>query len=316
MMAYQTGTVASAADLLTAIRAFAVANGWANSVDVLNKGGCYLKLTSPSAGEVRLQSAKAGSFVAPNLCPRYSSIRFSNWPAVATYHLVAFASPDTIWCTLNFSVTDYVHLGFGSIQKYGSWNGGQWFHAQHGQDSSDANCITHIEGKARPYFWAVPSKYRDCALFWSQIDSDVWGDPNSGWSNKCSFVECDVRGEIWPAAASNVDESDQNIIHVPTIISPVHKFNPNAFNGQTVLTPFELFLRNTDGHFMSIGHVDHVRFVKLTNYNPGDVIEIGPDRWKLFPWYRKDINNPDGIDGAQSGPSTGVLGVAVRYDGV
>ena len=89
------------------------------------------------------------------------------------------------------------------------------------------------------------------------------------------------------------------------------------FNGQTVLTPFQLFLQNTDGHYMSIGHVGHLRFLRLTHYNPGDVIELGSDRWKLFPWHIKNAAYPDGKQVAYSDGnySTGLLGVAVRYDG-
>lgn len=131
--------------------------------------------------------------------------------------------------------------------------------------------------------------------------------------NAASNLHCELRGYVWepPTGTATIG------VHCPTILSPIQKYNPNVFNGQTVLTPFQLFLQNTDGHYMSIGHVGHLRFVRMTNYNPGDVIELGADRWKLFPWHVKNAAYPDGKQAAYSDGnySTGLLGVAVLYDG-
>jgi hypothetical protein len=310
-MAYQTGVITSAADLVTVVRDFAVANGWSASGDILNKGASHVRLTAPSLSEVRIEGARGGNFSAPDQCPRHARIYNTNWPASAVYHLVAFDNPDTLWCTINFAVNRHQHLGFGTMEKYGVWEGGDWFHGHHTTSNIDANCFAVVDGKGRPYYSASPN---NCALFWSQQDYSPWGTASN---NKCSFLHCELRGEVWPATGATNDASDLNIIHCPSILSPIQKYNPNAFNGQTVLTPFQLFLQNTDGHYMSIGHLGHLRFVRLTNYNPGDVIELGADRWKLFPWHIKDANYPDGKAPAYSDGSfsSGLLGIAVRYDG-
>lgn len=308
-MAYQTGTVASPSDLATLLKNFAVANGWTLAGDVVSKGGCHVELTAPSGSELRIRGARNGLFSGVDLCPRYSRILNTTWPSVATYHIVAFDSPDTVWCTINFGTIYYMHVGFGNLQKYGTWNGGMWFHAQHTTSNSDAACLAFIDGMARPYYSNSPN---NCAMFWSQQDYSPWGIASN---NKCSFLHCELRGEVWPATGSVTDSGNFNMIHCPTILQPTQKANPNAFNGQTVLTPFQLFLQNTDGHMMSIGHVGHLRFLKMTNYNPGDTIQIGSDRWRLFPWHRLDATVPDGVQNSNSGTTTGVLGVAVRYDG-
>lgn len=311
-MSYQTGTVSSAADLASAIRSFAVANGWTLSVDVLSKGGCHVRITAPSASEVRIEGAKNGNFNSPDICPRYSRIFLTSWPGIATYHMAAFDTPDTVWCTVVYGVTDHMHLGFGTVEKYGSWGGGAWFHASHTADaaSKDSNISSVVDGSGGPY---GSENTTEAGLFWSPRMNRTVGS-GSYFENAASSIQCDLRGRIWEPP----NDSTGTTIHCPTVIGPVHKLNPNTFNGQTLLTPFQIFLQNTDGHYMAVGHVEHVRFVKLTNYNPGDVIEIGPDRWKLFPWYRLDIGYPDG---RQTGlndviRSTGLLGVAVRYDGV
>lgn len=309
-MAYQTGVVTTASDLATTIKNFAVAQGWTLTGDVVSKNGCYVELTTPSSSELKVQGAKNGNFVAPDLCPRNSRIFLTNWPTSAIYHLMSFDNPETIWCTINFGTIYYMHIGFGNVQKYGDWAGGMWFHAQHTTSNKDLGCMTGINGYARPFYSNTPN---NCALFWSQLDNSII---SSASNNKCSFLHCELRGEIWPAMGAINDASDYNIIHCPTIIGPLQKCNPNAFNGQTVLTPFQLFLQGTDGHMMPIGHVEHLRFVKLTNYNPGDIIQLGPDRWKLYPWFKLDTANPNGISYSSDDlATTGVLGVAVRYDG-
>lgn len=312
-MSYQTGTITSAAELVTAVQSFAVANGWALAGGVLSKGGAYIRITSPSVGEVRIESARAGVFSTPDICPRYSKIGFTTWPTTATYHLAAFNSPDTVWLTMNYATTDHAHLGFGNLQKYGGWPGGQWFHAQHSQNPSciDDKVYSMVDGDGNTS-WGTES---GCALFWGQKDGRTWD--GFGIVGKPSYLHCELRGYIWEATIAATDQSTMNMIHCPSILTPIHKYNPNAFNGQTVLTPFELFLQNTDGNYMSIGHVGHLRFMKLTNYEAGDVLEIGPDKWKVFPWHRIDRTLPNGDKpGYSSGVrSTGVLGVAVRYDG-
>lgn len=316
-MAYESGNALSAANLVVAIQIFAQANGWTLTGDVLSKDGCYVQITAPSSTEVHIRGARNGNFAGVDLCPRLSRICLDPWPANATFHLAAFAAPDTIWCTVNWNTTDFAHLGFGTIQKYGTWAGGQWFHAQHnlgigstGPGTRNTECFVYIDGSGTAYQHSVPN---NCGLFWSQQDKDTFAGRDI--QQKVSHLHCELRGEVW-AAASNNDRTDLNTIHCPTVISPIQKRNPNAFNGQTILTPFQLFLQNTDGHYMPIGHVGHLRFVKMTNYNAGDVITLGPDRWKLYPWSRLDPTKPDGdIPGADQAYSAGMLGVAVRYDG-
>jgi len=66
---------------------------------------------------------------------------------------------------------------------------------------------------------------------------------------------------------------------------------------------------------MAIGRPEHIRFVRLVNYNPGDTLTIGSDAWRVYPAYVLDATQPDGRwTGSGGPPSTGNLGIAVRYD--
>lgn len=312
-MAWQAGIVNSAADLVAAIQAFAVAQGWTLTGSVLSKGAAHVEITAPSASEVRIRGARNGVFSGGDVCSRHSRVAFTAWPSSIELQMFAHVSPDTVWITLRINATDYMHLGFGSMAKYGDWVGGQWFHAQHHMSNRDGNCCSTIDGYLSTT-WAG-EEARECGLFWSQRDGRDWDF--GGYPCKTSYLHCELRGYVWEATGSAADKTALNVVHCPTILSPIHRSNPNGFNGQTVLTPFQLFLQNTDGHYMSIGHLGHLRFVKLTNYNPGDIIEIASDRWRVFPWLRKDLSLPNGRAPTYSDGtfSTGVMGVAVRYDG-
>lgn len=308
-MAYFTGSINSSAQLATLLKSTAAANGWSLAGDVVSKNGAHIRITAPDTSEVRIEGARNGNFVAPDICPRYSRIRLTNWPSYATYHLIVFDNPETVWCTINFGTITYMHIGFGVLRKYAAWDGGMWFHAQHATGNQDNACIGFIDGGARPYYSNSPN---NCVMFWNQRDYSPWGLASN---NKTSYLHCELRGEVWPATGGTNDASDFNQIHCPSIIGPTHKCNPNAFNGQTVLSPFMLSLQNTDGHYMPLGHVGHLRFVKLTNYNPGDIIQLGTEKWLLFPWHQLDITRPNGVSDSNQGTSTGVLGVALAYDG-
>jgi hypothetical protein len=308
-MAYQTGTVTSTSDLASVITNFAVANGWTLNSGVLSKAGAYIRLQVISVSELRIDAARNGNFSTPDISPLYSRIFNTTWPSTATYHIVAFSNPDTVWCTINFDVIKFQHIGFGTIEKYGTWNGGQWFHAQHTQESGskDGNVTSYIDGDVVPLNSMITT---ECALFWGgRMNDNVVTFRDNGPSK----IQCDLRGNVWEPPPSTTG----NQIYMPQIVTPIHKTNPNAFNGQTVLTPFTPFLKGGDGYFMPIGRIGHLRFVKLANYDPGDVITIGSDKWKVFPWYIKDTTKPDGerTPTSSATQSTGILGVAVRYDG-
>lgn len=306
-MAYQTGTVTSTSDLASVITNFAVANGWTLNSGVLNKGNAYIRLQVISTSELRIDAARNGNFSPPDISPNYSRIFNTTWPSMATYHIVAFDNPDTVWCTINFDVIKFQHIGFGMIEKYGTWNGGQWFHAQHTNVSQDDLVTSFVDGGVHLYSPIAT----ECALFWgsSMNAATVYYD------NGPSKIECDLRGYVWEPPPSQIGVQ----IYMPQIVGPIHKTNPNVFNGQTVLTPFTPFLKGADGYFMPIGRIGHLRWVKLQNYDPGDVITIGPEKWKVFPWYVKDTTKPDGEFRPNYSPSyppsTGIMGVAVKYDG-
>ena len=88
--------------------------------------------------------------------------------------------------------------------------------------------------------------------------------------------------------------------------------SPSAWNGESVLVPIQVITSRPSNLWSLVGELTHARYVRLDNLEPGQLITLGPDRWKVYPFYRKDATARDGGDGIDH---TGTLGWAIRYDG-
>lgn len=303
-MAYQTGTVASAAALQSAIEAFATANGWSLTSGVLSKGASFIRLTTPDAATLKIEGCNDASFAGGALCPRWSRVHMAAWPATLTYHLHAHASPDLIWCAVNYGVTDWQHVAFGDLAKTGTWTGGNWFFAS---VCSDTRLNGHPEqvymdstSSGANRFTPGTTTMNAPALFWGQLAAN-WNFEQT----RTSFIHCELDGNVWPAAnASGTAPS------FPAVADPVHRRIVSSTDDEMVLVPYWLGVLRPDGYWSDVGHFAHLRCARLDQLAPGDVVDVGSDRWAVYPWLRRDSAQPNGGD-----YSTGLWAVAVRYDG-
>jgi len=86
----------------------------------------------------------------------------------------------------------------------------------------------------------------------------------------------------------------------------------NHFTGEAQLVPIHLQFGMSSSLEAYIGYLDHLRLIRITYYNIGDVITIGSDSWMVFPWGLKNTDTPNGPP-TQGFHTTGTLGFAVRY---
>ena len=94
------------------------------------------------------------------------------------------------------------------------------------------------------------------------------------------------------------------------IRKPLIQRTPNTWNGEATLLPVQAYLARPSSKVSLIAELGHMRYVRIDNYNAGDIITLGADRWKVFPWWQRNAASRDGADF-----SSGTLGFAVRYDG-
>ena len=312
-MPFQTGTATSFVNLLDTLRLFATANGWTENSWVspalsLQKGTIYANLNATST-ELQMKGSLGYSGAAawnaqPSTHAPIPRIRDGwygtvTWPA--TYWMFIHTSPDDIVIVLRYQPTRFLYMSFGQLLKYGTYTGGEYYaasseHATNGivggnrstQDGGGDGNASNFAG----LFWRRPNgSVPEVAIpdmLHAEIDSFTWGGPTAGSS---SFI---------PTSGS------QFIASATEHTYPLHLRLISAFNGLATLQPIEVFARRPDAHYSPLGRVEHLRYANVVNHNAADIIDIGGQKWMLFPWTEK------GGPGDSAGQH---YGYAVKYDG-
>jgi hypothetical protein len=310
-MAYDTGTASSAANLKSAIETFAQANGWTLSSGVLSKGTSYVRITSPFSYSVKIEGANSSDF-ATEPCGQAQQMIIPAASFPCSYFLFAHGTPDTLVCVVNYSVVYFQWLAFGQIQKYGSWTGGNWFGASHASAFAEAKHDAVWIAQYRSGYGAFSGgdkAYNSSsgAMWWNCNNQEGFSGTYNG--SRSTHMHIRLDGNIWPGAGSGTSAIYPSAVEY---FDPLHARSPNAYNSQTVLTPLRIGMLRTDNYRSILGHIGHVRTLRIDNHDPGQVITIGSDKWKVFPWFRKDTDYP--LGGVRHGYS-GTFGMAVAYDG-
>lgn len=310
-MAYQTGSATSPTNLRTLLYAFATANGWTDTSGVLSNGPSYVRIVAVDTEVMTIEGDNDGLFTA-GACPQDAQINIeaSVWPV--TYRFFAHASPEYIACIVQYDVSRIQQLWFGSVVKNGTWTGGNWFGASKGPASIDplkflltatGSGGTFISG---PIFETANGA---AAPFWNTPNVESFNGTYQ--ENRASFVHAEIDGQIWPGAGNQLAWPSW-----PDTADPLHQRQPNVYNNEVVLLPMTLFFPRADSFYSPIGHLAHMRAVRIDNYNIADIIDITPDKWMVFPWHKKDIETRDGgLTPNDELDHTGTFGVAIAYDG-
>jgi hypothetical protein len=309
-MAYQTGTANTATDLKGIIETFAQANGWTLSSGILSKGQCHVRLTAINTDQgIKLEGANSADFLT-GVCPNWAQfyIASAQWPI--TYHLFAHGTPDTLVCVLNYNVNSFQYLAFGDIAKFGSWTGGNWFSATMGQASTLLPALSihstimtsspYVEGTTR-----IDGSSYDAAS--GGIFSFVYGVTVPGGGG--SFLHAEIDGGTWLRPNNGDTVRADSSAYSAVLIAQA----PNAWNSQAILFPHAITVTRPSSRISVIGEIGHIRMLRIDNYNPGDIVTIGVDKWKVFPWLKK--NSSDRGNSSNTAGESGTIGWAIKYDG-
>ena len=304
-MAYQTGSAISYADLLSSLTAFLTANGWtwdsANSV--LSKGAQYYKLTS-STTALSLQAGlgvSSGALVTP--CGYQAQIsNLGNGTVVgatvtfpATYYFHVTNSPkDAVAVLVNYSSTVWQYLIFGEAVNLGTsssaiYCSGTWSNASRVRSLSNPTDNSNY-GSMGPFNFdgsTVDAFSAPASFLYSDLDSAGWLGGYLG----------SVLPRAWPEAINQLSAQ------------------PNQWNQEVVLIPVRIIQLRASNLYSLIAEIDQIRYVRNTYLNDGDIITIGTDKWKTYPFFKKDSSNPGGSSASYSYGSSGTYAIAVRYDG-
>ncbi|MBS0212304.1 MAG: hypothetical protein JSR26_03870 [Proteobacteria bacterium] len=299
-MAYIVGTAASIADLLAAIRGGCTANGWALSGTVLHAGACYLDLQV--SGQTLVATGGTGidgsnTLTGDGPAPVYLGAPLGgeplSWPL--TYHLHVFANE--VYALINWG-TAWTYLAFGASPAAGLPGTGGWYTASYcarqadvgygflWRDSGNVEAASSID-----YFAAT-------GPFWTSC----WGAPVN------SYVHHGLDGGGWSAVGDHALLVDGSARAAPSLGALLAR-QPNAWNGEAVLLPFQPLIDRGSNHASVVVELANARAVNIANYDPTNLIDLSPDKWMVYPFYRKgSAFLPDSFD-------SGYLGWAIRYDG-
>lgn len=308
-MAYQTGTSTGVDDLLDLLRIFATGHGWTadNWSTItspttgkwlfLNNGSVYVSLWSDANAGFSLDP---GPFIHMAQATSYNSGALANAQPNASndcktnklgapftkYHFFSPASgAQYIHIVVEVSGGTFKHFGFGSLDKIGTYTGGQYSHASDWYYGAGFIDNPLSAQHAIPFSSNVASPISG---FVCRADIDTF--TNKFWDNSKSPVE--LRGGYTAA----FDTYGFNKLFSQS--------SPNAFNGIAPLSRALQFVTRAGGNYSPLGSPKDFRFLNISNLNPGQSLFLGSDEWVTFPVHVKN--------GVAGGVSSGVFGMAYK----
>lgn len=300
-MAYYSGTASSLADLRTALLTHAQADGWVLTGDVLSKAGVYFQIQvtadnitclgcesnavlNPAPGVVMIGKIFAGGGVNP---PRLISFP-------CNYEVFGFTQE--LYLVANYGVDTYQWMAFGKTSVPGIPGQGGWCGATQGSAIYGSNVITDAIGIGL----SLSGNYyhSTAALFWGT--SGYWDPSRNCWVNS----GLDLHGWKYGAA---VDTVAIGVKHQNTLIG----LQPSVWNSESTLLPLRCCKERPSFKISLTVDLANARHIRIDNFTPGDILTLGADKWKVFPWYRKD-----GVarNGGSNINHTGTFGWAIRYE--
>ncbi|EMO3657010.1 TPA: hypothetical protein ACUL4Z_000839 [Pseudomonas aeruginosa] len=294
-MAYYSGGAVDMTAVRAALIAACTAEGWTwdSGNEVLYKAGVYFHMPVVS-GFLRLQGRTAlTTGAAPELVKigpfttSQSGFPVFTWPVA--YEVFVF--DQEVYLVINYSVDTYQWLAFGKSSVAGLPGTGAWFAGtSHGTSTSHTNgvAISASAGGGLGYFCP--------GILWAS---------NSLGENY--FVHSDLDGGGWSA-----------VISVGSLVgagalAPLVALLPNSWNSEAVLLPVRAYKYRSSSKTSLTADLVHCRITRNDNLEPGELISLGADRWKVFPCFRKNAADRNSSNTPRI--ASGTFAMAIRYEG-
>lgn len=322
-MAYITGLANNIGELWTALTSGLTSNGWtAAASNIYTKSGVYVKLLQTSNRiEILGGTGESGGALTGAPVPNspydgtmsLSPVGTTGFQYPANYYLHIHSSPDEVYFFVNESGTRWSWLAFGKSNVGGLPGSGNWYAATnaHKFDNYNTKSLMLSDGTFNSYHY-----YSTAALFW---DSNASGTPGNGDQPYNSSVHHGFDGNTWSKGGADVgSESFFGWSDSPAqvrILAPIFgllKAQPNTWNQQSVLLRAQAYVCRGSNKFSLVVDPEHCRYLRNDNYQDGDIITLGSDEWKVYPFIKRDTLNRDG---GTNTTHSGTIALAVRYDG-
>lgn len=312
-MAYETGSVASGTALLAVIENFAILQGYtlnAGTGSWLSKGGTSIQLSATSTTcSAKIANTPTGPDAAPGVSQGIS-IALASWPI--KYELFYSSIPNLFVCVLTYDTLTIQILMFGELVKINNaaYTGGNFLYGSglsndtlSSPGSIALSLSTNFTGDGLISGSGPSNSPRKAVIPFTK------GGLNSSFGARGSaLLHVEIDGDIINGDIMGVN----NNVLLMTQYQNMLFYSPNIYNSQAILIPIHLQKDLSAGNSMYLGYVEHIRFIRITNYEIGDVITLGSDKWKVYPWRRKSAV-PAGNGAFTAEGDTSTIGFAVRF---
>ncbi len=308
-MAYQTGTASSYSNLISILQTFAGSNGWSTSGDVIYKGSVYAAIVdehpdavsdglSLQGGTGQSGGSLTGASTYKSMLRTHSNVGDLSNSFPVTYYMFVHTSPDQLTCVINYNGTWYQWLTVGELAKYATYTGGQFYATpspfldyandknvgmtaeEAGTEGEAPSCVAPFWGGYNNY----PDDTHDGSILYMAVDSQTW------WTS------------------SRETNFDNNRVNTPSFMSPLIERCISTATGNASFLPYYVFSQRPSDKTSLIGDIAHFRITRVDNYTPGQIVTIGSDKYKVFPFLRKTTET-------EPENNSGVYGMAIEYDG-
>jgi len=317
-MAYYTGSAADMSAVRAALVAACTDNGWSwnASTNVLSKGALHLLLTNDAINLALTGRTAAGGGDMPNAVHLGRLMSKTGAPTFdvtypAEYEIFVFAEPaDEVWLNVRYDVDRYQWCAFGgsTIAVPGT---GMWVAAIRG-----AVPINHDIASVVAPFNITPTSGGAVRTAIGGFTSGALGWNSVGRAFNALrdlYMHSDLDGHGWQLSVNTLDGALPGINAFTQLVAA----QPSAWNSEAALIPMRIFKLRAANKMSLVTDLVHARHIRIDNYEPGQIIELGTDRWKVFPWHRRNLVERNGTPGGSltSSDHTGSFGYALRYDG-
>lgn len=311
-MGYYSGTAASLTALRTALLTHAVADGWTLTGDVLSKAGVYFQIQE-TATNITCLGCEDNAVANP--APGVVQIGRIYYLAGQTTREIAFPCnyevfgfAQELYLVANYDVDSYQWMAFGKSTVPGLPGQGGWCGATIGS--------TIPNGQSSGVYAPISLQQTGISAIAQGISgmtaAQLFVTNQSATYNltpyRASWVNSGLDANGWWFDTTNSAAPSVGILPVLELLWQ----QPSVWNTEATLLPLRAWKRRPSYKISLIADLANARMIRIDNLAPGDILSIGSDQWKVFPWYRKDVS---ARNGATSANHTGTFGWAIRYEG-
>ncbi|MDH0494243.1 hypothetical protein [Comamonas aquatica] len=307
-MNYHTGQVNSYAELLSELTEKMALKGWVASQGIYSKNGIYVQLSASLANtgnsglSIKMGTGQSGSNLTGYQAQSgarlgrpsaHGSFMDVAWPA--TFHIFINEQPEEVYVVLNFSVDRFYWMAFGKSDIPGLSGTGNWY----------AACGTPTyDGSWQGGYLITPTN----GLTSQNYSSGPWWvyESESAVAYSSHSINTGLDGIEWSAGKGG---TTLGACGAPYGLASL-PLGPAPWNLEAPLVPISVFSMRPESKLSLVLQVRHARYVRIENYQPGQVITLGHEQWKVFPFGRKNADSPTN----GSGNHTGAFGWAIRYE--